>query len=101
VSERASGTPPAGVWCIYEGMWEIMSGGREGSLEGVRGGKGGERENIPSSKPLDKHSTFRQNHSTSTAHQSIDTTSKKLMTEVCNRKVYRSRMDPLDIVSVY
>jgi hypothetical protein len=24
VAERASGTPPAGVWCIYEGMWEIM-----------------------------------------------------------------------------
>jgi hypothetical protein len=45
------------VWCIYEGMWEIMCGGREGEREGGRGGRGGERENIPSSKPLVKHST--------------------------------------------
>jgi hypothetical protein len=36
--------PPAGVWCIYEGMWEIMCCGGEGEREGGRGGERGERE---------------------------------------------------------
>jgi hypothetical protein len=75
-----------------------MCGGREG--EPGRGGGGGRgRENIPSSKRFDKHK--RQNHSTSTAHQLINTTSKRVMTEVSIRKVYRIRMDSLDVVSVY
>ena len=85
-------------YCGSSKPWR--SGGREGG-QGEREREHPLKIKILSSKPLDKHSTFRQNHSTSTAHQSIDTTSKKLMTEVCNRKVYRSRMDPLDIVSVY
>ncbi len=74
VVERASGFPPAGVWCIYEGMWEIMCCRRSGERE--VGERGKERENIPSSKQLEKNST--QTHSASTVHQLIDTTSKKL-----------------------
>jgi hypothetical protein len=47
------------------------------------GGRGREREREQPllSKPLDKH--FGQNHSTSTARQSIDNTSKKLGWCVC------------------
>ena len=69
---------------------------REGGGEGV----GQEREkNNPSSKPLDKHSTSSKpldKHSTP-----IDRHNKQeVMTEVSIRKVYRSRMDSLDRVSV-
>jgi hypothetical protein len=71
-------------------MWEIMCGGREGELKGVKGGKGEGREKTPSSKPLDKHSTPIDRHY-----------KHEVMTEVSIRKVYRSRMDSFDIVSVY
>jgi hypothetical protein len=61
-----SEAPPAGVRRIYVAMWDCMrGGGREGEGEGE--GKRGGRE-----------TTLRQNHSTSTAHQSIDTRSKTL-----------------------
>ncbi len=73
---RVSEAPSVGVWRIYVAMWDCMRvGGREGEGEREREGEGegGERNN-PSSKPLDKHSTFRQNHSINTGHQSIDTT---------------------------
>ncbi len=62
---------------VYVDMWDCMcGGGRERARErgrGGGGGGGGRNNNNPSSKPLDKHSTQHQNHSTSTAHQSIDT----------------------------
>jgi hypothetical protein len=70
-----------------EGMWEIMCG--EGEREGGRGGEG-ERENMTSSKPLDKHSTPIDRHY-----------KQDVLTEVSIRKVYWIRMDSLDVVSVY
>ena len=79
--------PPAVVRsiCGYVGLYvwwrcivRVVVGERESEREGEgEGGGGGERNNT-SSKPLDKHNTRRQNHSTSTAHQSIDTRSKTL-----------------------
>ena len=69
-----------------------MAAGEKERGEGEGEGEGGGRE---------RETTLRQNHSTSTAHQSIDTT-RRSMTEASIRKVYRStRMDSLDIVSVY
>jgi hypothetical protein len=46
-----------GVWCIYRVCWKLCAAGERESGRAGGGGKGGERENIPSSKPLDKHIT--------------------------------------------
>ena len=78
VEERASEDPPAGVWCIYVAMWDCMrGGGREGERERERKrGRGvGAREKQPFVKTT-RQPQIRQNHSTSTAHQTIDTRSK-------------------------
>jgi hypothetical protein len=70
VEERVSEPPPAGVRSIYATMWDCMrGGGREESVREREGGRGGGRE---------RGTTLRQNHSTSTVHQSIDTRSKTL-----------------------
>jgi hypothetical protein len=102
--ERAE-APSAGVRCIYVTMWDCMRGGgrgREGEeRERERGrGGGGEKQlttlrqnhstSTLSSKPLDKHSTAIDRHY-----------KQEVMTEVSIRKVYRSRMDSLDVVSLY
>jgi hypothetical protein len=60
-------------------MWDCMrGGGREGEGEGEgKGEGGGEREKQPLVKTTRHAQYIRQNHSTSTTHKSIDTTSKK------------------------
>lgn len=68
VEERVSEAPPCGcaayMWLC--GVVCAVAGERESDRERGRGrGGGGERE-----------TTLRQNHSTSTAHQTIDTRSK-------------------------
>jgi hypothetical protein len=73
VEERVSKAPPCGcaayMWLC--GIVCVVAGERESESERGRGrgGGGGRERNNPSSKPLDKHSTIRQNHSTSTEHQ--------------------------------
>jgi hypothetical protein len=102
VDERVSEDPPAGVQRIYAAMWDCMRGGgerqRERERERGRGGAGRGGEKQPFVKTTRQ---VHQNHSTSTAHQSIDTTKQEVMTEASIQKVYRSRMDSLDVVSVY
>jgi hypothetical protein len=76
-------------------MWDCMRGGgsegvRERRRRGGRGEGGGGRENNPSSKPLDKYNTPIDQHY-----------KQEVMTEASIRKVYRIRMDLLDVVSLY
>jgi hypothetical protein len=95
VEERVSEAPPAVVRsiCGYVGLY-VWWRERESEKEG-EGRGGGERErNNPSSKPLDSD---KQNHSTSTAHQSIDTRSKTYDSSIHPN---RSRLDSSDVVSV-
>lgn len=79
VEERVSEAPPAVVRRMRGG--DCMRGGRR-ERERERGGEGrggeGEREST---------TTLRQNHSTSTAHQSIDTRSKTLSQQYPSEKI--------------
>ncbi len=91
-SERAPPCGSAEYICDYVGLhaWRRERGEREGEGGGEGGG---ERErNNPSSKPLDKHSTPIDRH------QKQDVVP---VTEAFIRKVYRSRMDSLYVVSVH
>jgi hypothetical protein len=90
---RASGGPPCGR-TVH--IWDYV-GEREKEK------RGGEREKHPFVKTTRQ---ARQDHSTSTARQSIDTfwtlhNKQEVMTEVSTRKVYRNSVDSLDVVSVY
>ena len=79
VEERASEAPPAVVrrMCGCVGLY-VWWRERESEREGEGRGRGGGGETT---------TTLRQNHSTSTAHQSIDTRSKTLSQQYPSEKI--------------
>ena len=84
VWRRERARPPLRLCGVYVDMWDCMCGGdcmRGGGREGERERGGGE-EGGP-----ERETTLRQNHSTSTAHQSIDTRSKTLSHQYPSEKI--------------
>ena len=78
VWRRERARPPLRLCGVCVDVWDCMcGGGRERARERGRGGGGG-RETT---------TTLRQNHSTSTAHQSIDTRSKTLSQQYPSEKI--------------
>ena len=81
VWRRERARPPLRLCGVYVDMWDCMcGGGRERARERGRGGGGGGGGETTTT-------TLRQNHSTSTAHQSIDTRSKTLSQQYPSEKI--------------
>ena len=89
VWRRERARPPLRLCGVCVDVWDCMcGGGRERARERGRGGGGGggEKQQQPFVKTT-RQAQHSQNHSTSTAHQSIDTRSKTLSQQYPSEKI--------------